>query len=747
MASAVTSKSGWRRWWGAALALALLLIAGNWRVLAGLAVPQWDALDHASPLQMLIGDCAREGSLLLWNPWTNAGSPDFIEPQTAALSPVSVGLGLLIGPHFMAYNIYWLLWWFVGPIGILMLGRRIGAPVWMCLVIAIGYLFNCAYMGNAQHCGNLVAFSAIPLMLWRLDAAMMERRIWPAVESGAIWGLAALAGYPGVIIPGCGFIALWVLGRCLTGIPASDDAPANSGTKKNRWLTAGISLAIVGAISGVVLSPTYVSFVYEGRGYTDRAGALPYDVAVNANALPPSAVANFASPYTPQLWFVNPGEIWANTDFASCPMYMGVFILPLAIFALVAAPRDRWRWWLLLLALLALGAAMGDALPIRGWLYDLFYPARVFRQTTNFRYHTLVAVTVLALMGARDLASDPRKHARSFAVITAAVALAAIASFAWIMFSVKNRGPGVPLAVAQLIIGWGAACGLAFCVGALEQKRRLVFIAVAVFVAALDGVVTREVSTRTIETSTSSQAFQAIEKLQTSSLDLTGTNLGRLSHCPLAPPPNNFHLPIRLPVLTGYSPMANSFAYWMATDSAYYSLICSTNESRIWFSAEAVEVARTDAEFRAFNDRVHAAGALPAVIHSRETMLNRAAQVSATQPASVGAPIASRIIVKLVRYFPNELQFSVDCPSDGWLFVTDRWSRSWRATVDGVETPVLGGAFIFRAVRVHRGANLVQFDFKPMGMPLMLIVSWSTLAAVALGSIFLAWKQARVVSE
>lgn len=76
----------------------------------------------------------------------------------------------------------------------------------------------------------------------------------------------------------------------------------------------------------------------------------------------------------------------------------------------------------------------------------------------------------------------------------------------------------------------------------------------------------------------------------------------------------------------------------------------------------------------------------------------------------------------------------MDCPRAGWILVTDRWARSWRATVDGAEVPVLGGDFLFRAVRVHAGVNHVRFRYEPSSYLLLTAISWSTLAVVAVAS-------------
>ena len=55
--------------------------------------------------------------------------------------------------------------------------------------------------------------------------------------------------------------------------------------------------AVFVAISLIILSPAYVGFLHEMRGYSDRSGAVPRAEAVNTDALDPKALSTFASPY------------------------------------------------------------------------------------------------------------------------------------------------------------------------------------------------------------------------------------------------------------------------------------------------------------------------------------------------------------------------------------------------------------------------------------------------------------------
>jgi len=102
-------------------------------------------------------------------------------------------------------------------------------------------------------------------------------------------------------------------------------------------------------------------------------------------------------------------------------------------------------------------------------------------------------------------------------------------------------------------------------------------------------------------------------------------------------------------------------------------------------------------------------------------------------------PAAEKIGVDLVKYLPDELVFNVQCPTDGWLLVTDRWARSWRAEVNGKPTTIYGGNFIFRAVRVAAGQNNIIFTYRPFGFPWLVVASWTTLAAVACYSVYSAF--------
>ena len=127
--------------------------------------------------------------------------------------------------------------------------------------------------------------------------------------------------------------------------------------------------------------------------------------------------------------------------------------------------------------------------------------------------------------------------------------------------------------------------------------------------------------------------------------------------------------------------------------------------------------------------------------------LNDANAGNADQVAQIEKlPAAEKIAVDLVKYLPDELVFTVQCPTDGWLLMTDRWARSWRAEVNGQPVAVYGGNFIFRAVQVSAGQNNVKFTYRPFGFPWLAIISWGTLAGVICYSLYYGLHQCTVSS-
>jgi len=729
-------------WLLAAAALAATILLGNRELLDGRAAPQWDAEWAFGPWFTLVADMARAGQFLSWNPWNNGGSPDGAEPQAGAYSPLVVGLGAALGGTLRSFCVYWLLTWCSAAWGMLLLARHLRAPPWGGFVAALGFAYSGFFTGHAEHTPFLHAFAALPWIVWRLDCALVRRQTRPAVEAGALWGLCALAGYPAVVMLDIGLAILWAVGRVLFPSRGPGCRPLGGSA---RATSAGAAVGLMLAVGIVVLLPTYLGFLFEARGYSSRSGPISRAVSVSSNALAPGAVATLASPYLATLRFSNT-DLWHETDASSSSIYVGAVVLWLALLALAGRPRAGARWCILGLGLIGLGLAFGRALPLRGWLYDLVWPSRYFRHAALFRGWLIFALAVLAAHATHDLATDWRRRrghalaaARAHAVagLFAAVVVCGsiLAMFEGVVRALPQRGDDLPFArfhVAASVLVVLTAAGMA----AVPRLGWRVGLATLLATAALaDAVATQRLTALLISTREPAllDTWTRAAQQQRHGIAVSPDRAQRSIWDPVW---GNKNLLTKRPVLVSYAPLRNATHVRWTQEPALVQ--AATGEDRFFFASRVVETSASLPAFEVFRERTRVLGSPPLVIQPPAAMLSSAQEgtidrATARQLGSLDA--ARRLPVRIRRYLPDELTLTVECPEDGWLLVTDRWARSWKATVNGRDTPIWGGEFIFRAVPVRAGLNRVAFRYRPFAFPYLLALSWITLGAVAANAI------------
>ena len=719
----------------AAAVLAVVLLIPHVPLLRGEAGPIWDAFDFFAPYHMLTGDLAREGRWLLWNPYVKGGSPDHLEPQTGAFSPLLLLFAVAGGGSRHTFELYWLVVWFAGPAGLLVLARHLGAPVWGGLAAALGVAFS-FYTGNAEHTSMLNSLSALPWMLWRLDVALRDRTIRPAAEAGAIWGLAGLAGNPPFLLVNFCFAALWAAGRLL---PDALRAPSHLLPDLVR---AAASLAIAGAIGVIVMLPTYVGFFVDGPGYTHRTGVLSREVAVDSDALHPRSLVTLASPSLAR------SDIYEYTDISMRSLYMGCLIPVLALMALtIRGERLALRWWLFALALVFLMISLGRVFPLRGWLYDWFPPTRYFRHPALFRCYFILALALLSLFGARELQPMLQRHAkhgwRRFAILGTCVGAAALAVY---MTALRVLPVG-PEAAAHAHT-WGlwlslsviAAIGYGLNAPSRARLAPMALVAVAI----VDAVSTGRIASMFMYNQ-GGFALPGYTVGNWGSVDLlhrADTNLTPMGLERRAQNGGNLTMVMKIPALGGYGPLTGPLLDRTIADPVLSA--AALGADRIWFSPTAPRVERSDSCFEAFRARAQALGTPPLVIHDDGRGRASVESTAGLPPiASCGDALAAlpparrlgRADVRVVTYQHERLTLTVRASEPGWLLVTDAWARAWTARVNDVETAVLPGNFVWRAVRVPAGEVTVDFEYRPTGIPWLIALSWGTLAVVGIGSV------------
>ena len=731
--------SGVSGWLLAALLLSVIFLAYNWGLIRGTCVQIWDAWSFYTPAFSLVADHARKGRLLLWDPWLAGGTPDFADPQVGAASPVAISIGAIGGGTAGAFRAYWLLIWLLGPLGLLLLARHLGVPPWGAFSIALGYAFCGFYTGHAEHTTVLYSFSFVPWFIWRFDAALTSLRFKPAAQAGALWGLSALGGYPAILILNGGMLFLWGLGRCFGG--NSETILIHERPLRDRVKFIFFALAITLCVGLVIVAPTYLAFFKEGLGYTERAGAMARRAAIAAtqNALQPGALATFASPYLTALKFPfrNP-SLWIGSDISVADVYIGVLPFILSLLSLWQRPKLAWRWWLAGIVVFFLACAVGDRLPVRGWLYDYCPPTRYFTHPGMFRAYAIFSAAVLALLATRDLAAAVRKPDtriwRQLFAVSLVASIAAVYAYAYVIFHVANLGNQLGLSNWHLVGVWSGAVGISLLCLLLRKARRW-FALFFALLAILDAALTLRLSQEFVCDSgrTRSLLMQADEGHKA---PLTLSSLQRELQPPalLGGSYSNSTVTLRIATFYNDSTMENRFHRGFMDHPVLLNM--GLGADRIWFAKDPAMVVPSGQAYMALVNRSEELGAAVIVVHPAAQMA-KISQISSPETpnrAELNAishlPPAEKIPAQVLRYNPCDLMLKVSCPADGWLLVTDRWAAGWRAKVNGVPVEVSGGNFIFRAVQVKAGENTIDFYYpQPLYFALVLL-SWGTLVAV-----------------
>jgi hypothetical protein len=727
-------------WLLVGLLLTTLFLIINRDLISGARVQIWDAFSYYTPAFSLVADHARACRLLLWDPWLAGGTPDFADPQVGAASPIMVIAGAIGGGSSGVFRGYWLFIWVLGPLGLLLLARHLCAPPWGSFVVALGYAFCGFYTAHAEHTTVLYSFSFLPWLIWRFDVALTSLRFRPAAEAGALWGLSALGGYPAIVTLSGIMLFLWGLGRCC----CSGNGVILLVQKQPLWdrfKFTFLALAVVCCVGLLILAPTYVAFFREGLGYTERAGPMTRWQATAAaqNALDPRALATFASPYLTALKFpgLNPG-LWPKTDISMADVYVGVLPLILSLLALWQRPRSIWRWWLLGIIAFFLACAVGDRLPVRGWLYDYCPPTRYFTHPAMFRGYAIFSAAVLALLATRDLEAAIRNSKTRIWQQLAVLSLVASIAAAWVYLRVVSHvtdlGDQFHLSNVHLIGIWFGVFGVCLLLLLFRGARRSLPVLFGLL-AILDASLTLHLSQKFMSDGGRTRLLlRRIDAHHKRSLTLK--SLQRELEAPpgLGGIHRNNALTQRIATFYNDSTMKNRFHQLFADHAVLLNMAIGSD--RIWFADDAAVVAPSNLTYLALVKRSEQLGAPVMIVHPPAQMAKVSQRTLPAVPdkaelTSISrlAP-AQRIPPQTMKYTPNNFKLKVSCPRDGWLLVTDRWAAGWRAKVNGNAVEVFGGNLIFRAVRVRAGENIIQFYYPQHLYFGLVVLSWTTLVAV-----------------
>ena len=86
------------------------------------------------------------------------------------------------------------------------------------------------------------------------------------------------------------------------------------------------------------------------------------------------------------------------------------------------------------------------------------------------------------------------------------------------------------------------------------------------------------------------------------------------------------------------------------------------------------------------------------------------------------------------NYSPTEVVVEVKASVPKLLFLSDTYEKGWKATIDGLPTPVYRADYAFRAVGVPAGEHIVRFVYDPPSVRIGLLIAGLITMILVVGS-------------
>jgi hypothetical protein len=658
----------------------------------------------------------------MWNPYGAGGIPAFIDPGVGAFSPLTLCFAFITGGTYLGYNAHWLFLLWLGGCGVILLARQYNSPPWGGVVAALGFVFSGYHTGHSEHTPCLYAFAFLPFIIYMLETAFDRVSYMRAVIAGGLFGVAGLGGIPGVIILMSGYFAVWMAVRIWDT------------NRPHRIVNVGYyikSMTLFYILSAIIMAPVYLGFLIEGAGFTARTGYMSRADVTALNALHPAALGSFTSPAFPMVKYnVGNSILWGSNDLSSFSIYICPIVFIFGVLSVALNPGSLRRWWIFGLGLSAIALSLGDVLPFRGWLYDIAIPTRYFRHASMIRGFYLFSITALSLYAFKDireiLAKDERSSLKVILGGTIAMTTIAVMAYLYLMSSAL----GVPLAKGYWMAHihffwiWGVAICIAIMMRRWPVKLRLALPLSLIAITAIDAFMNVRISDGVISKEVSSinpHYYQAHD----SRLDLTADNLkwewGDV---------RNSNFSAKYQGMLSYGPMLFSnhiYASLVNSPIAKDNLIGMT---RLWFSANPNNICPSAVEYDRIKDHDDFWLLFQNTIHERNAMAGDYSVCPPSKDFNLAPQSPKQINASLKSHTPMHINFAVTAPDDGYVTISERWTRSWRAKVNNVETPLLGGSFIFRSVKVAKGHNEIEMRYEPEYALWALAISYLTLAGI-----------------
>lgn len=361
--------------------LALLGIAAVafFQVVFGRNPMMYDMIDCYYPWRFHIGECLQNGIFPYWNPYQDLGYPIHADPSSGAWYPLVWLLGSTVGYTVYTIGFEFFFHVFLGGVGMFILARTLKIHSRIAFIAAVSYMLCGIFVGNAQHLTYVVSAAWIPFVLNFYFKMIHDPNGRNAVFAGFFLFLMMTGGYPAFVIILfyfmliTAFINFWKAWK----------------SEKFRGILKILRVHMIFVFSALLLASGILISVWQVSPYLSRLEGFSIEQVLYSPFGPKaflSLVAPFSTVKFPEFFG---GDISMNNG------YFGIIMLIFFGAGLLTVKSFEFKL-LFFLALFSLTAAVGDALPVREFLFRYVPMMGVFRFPSVFRLFFILPFILLA---------------------------------------------------------------------------------------------------------------------------------------------------------------------------------------------------------------------------------------------------------------------------------------------------------------------------------------------------------------
>ncbi|MCJ7543032.1 MAG: hypothetical protein MUP47_00450 [Phycisphaerae bacterium] len=364
------------------------------------------------------------GNLALWNPHIFCGCPFFGGAQSALLyppnwlfvfCPLVTALNLSFVLHLWLTGVFMYAWAFYRGLG------TAAATVAGAVLMLSGAVFMQVMPGHLPH---LCTLAWAPLVLLAVDGLIDRPGLGWALLGALAVAMQVLAGHPQYFF--------------YTAVTAGLYGALNLVFRaRRRWVSVGgIAAMFLGAAA---LAAVQLLTTLSESAETLRSGGMALDKAAQYS-FPPENFVCFLAP----MMFGGTEEMtyWGRWFLWEVQPFIGIAGLFLAVYAVLAAPAEKRRFSVLIVAV-ALVLAMGAYIPALFRLTHDYVPGfDHFRNSSRFLYPATLFLAMLCGLGLQALVSRGRFVLGSVAIVLILALALAVAGVVMYLGGLSPEGEG-----------------------------------------------------------------------------------------------------------------------------------------------------------------------------------------------------------------------------------------------------------------------------------------------------------------